>query len=131
VDFLGPRACVAKVAPKMASRGLSGRPRGAAGTPKTAPRGAKSAPRRSQEAPGEAQEPPSDGFGAALAAALGPPGAQEARGDLRELILDPGEAHFGGSGGRFLSAPDAHLRSAAGKQSSNRAHMQKHAMHLS
>ena len=103
VDLLGPRACIAKVAPKMASRKLSARLRGG----------------------------PGEDFGAALAAALGPPGAQEAPGGLRELILDPGEIHFGGSGGRFLSAPDAHLRSAAGKQSSNRAHMQKHAMHLS
>ena len=102
-----------------ALRAPPGGPRGAAGTPKTAPRGANSAPRRPQEAPGESQEP---GFGAALAATLRPPGAQEPR----ELILDPAEGHFGGSGDRFWTPPGAHIRStgAVEHQASKRAHMQ-------
>ena len=70
LDFRGPRAtraCTAKVALKMVARrlspGASGGSRGAAGKLKTAPRGAKSA-----------QKPASGGFGAALAATLGPRG---------------------------------------------------------
>ncbi len=52
--------------------------------------GAKSTQRRAQKAPGEpqeAQEAASGGCGADLAAAWGPPGAQEASGGLREVIL--------------------------------------------
>ena len=94
-DFRGHRGSTAKVAPRMASRSLRapGGPRGAAGTPKTAPRGAKGAPRRPHEAPGESQEPARGGFGAALAATLRPPGAQEPTGGLRE--------QFGPRGGSF------------------------------
>ena len=103
-DFLGPRACIAKVAPKIASRRLWA----AAGTPKTAPRGAKSAPRRPQEAPEEPQEPVSE-------RPWWPP--------------SPGShfgPHFGASGGSFWSPPAAHFRStgATGNRAPKRAQMQ-------
>ena len=61
--------------------------------------------------PGALQERSGVDFYSVLAAPWGPGGAQGVPGGLRELILDPGEAHFGGSGGRILSPPGAHFRS--------------------
>ena len=62
---------------------------------------------RSPEAPEEGQEPSSNGFGVAMAAALGPSGAQETPGDLRELILHPKRFILEALGS--LNTPDAHF----------------------
>ena len=130
MDFLGPTACIAKVAPKMSSRTHSGRLRAGPGErggldsakrlqarPKTGPRAAGRAPGRAPRTCQRCSERPCQPPWAHLAPKR-PPKASRSSFGTPGSIFEPSGRSFSKHRGRR-------------KPSANKSAHAKHAMHLS